>query len=103
MTLAVDAAFDGGNIEVLDARDPGDVRLAIRQDRYSPYFQWFAFRILGARGIACRMQIVNAGASSYAGGWRNGYRAAVSQDRVRWHRIDTVYDGTSDSVKVVPS
>jgi len=102
MTLAIDAAFDGGNIEVLDARDPRAVRLAIRQDRYSPYFQWFAFRILGARGVACRMQIVNAGAASYAAGWRNGYRAAVSQDRVRWHRVDTTYDGTTLTLSLVP-
>ena len=79
MTITIDADFDGGNIEVLDASDARDIRLAIRPDRFSPYFQWFAFRIVGARGVTCRLRIVNAGAASYEPGWRNGYRAAVLQ------------------------
>ena len=101
-TVSIDAAFDGGNIEVIDARDPGDISLAIRPDRFSPYFQWFAFRIVGARGVPCRMRLVNAGAASYEPGWRNGYRAAFSSDRVRWRRATTSYDGTALTIDLVP-
>jgi murein tripeptide amidase MpaA len=102
MTIAIDAEFDGGNIDVIDARDPGDVRLAIRPDRFSSYFQWFAFRIVGARGTACRLRIVNAGAASYEPGWRNGYRAAVSSDRETWRRAPTTYDGATLTIDLVP-
>ena len=102
MTICIDADFEGGNIEVLDARDPDDIRLAIRPDRFSHYFQWFAFRIAGARGIACRLRIGNAGAASYEPGWRNGYRAAVSGDRATWRRAPTSYDGTTLTIELTP-
>ena len=63
--MHIDSAFDGGNIEVLDASRADDVRLAIRRDRYSRYYQWFAFRVVGARGKACTFRIVNAGGAAY--------------------------------------
>ena len=86
--MHIDAAFDGGNIEILAAEDPADLRLAIRPDRYSGYFQWFAFRLAGARGKACTMRIVNAGKAAYASGFQ-GYRAVGSDDRGTWRRLAT--------------
>jgi murein tripeptide amidase MpaA len=100
--MHIDSAFDGGNIEVLDASDPANVRLAIRPDNYSRYFQWFAFRLTGARGKACTLKIENAGGAAYLQGWRNGYRAAASSDRITWRRLDTSYDGKALTIRVTP-
>ena len=55
--MFIDAEFDGGNIEVLDASVPGLARLAIRPDRFSHYYQWFCFRLSGARGRECVLRI----------------------------------------------
>lgn len=100
--MHIDGAFDGGNIEILDASRPSDVRLAIRPDRYSRYYQWFAFRVAGARGQACTFTIRNAGGAAYLEGWRNGYRAAASSDRITWRRLDTRYDGETLTISVTP-
>ena len=61
MTLSIDAAFDGGNISVV-AIDGDRVDLEIRRDRYSSFYQWFSFRLAGARGRNVTLRIVNAGA-----------------------------------------
>jgi hypothetical protein len=47
--IAIDAAFDSGNIEVLSIEDTR-ARLAIRRDAHSDFFQWFHFRVAGAAG-----------------------------------------------------
>ena len=99
--MHIDSNFDGGNIEVLDAGDPSDIRLAIRPDRYSRYYQWFAFRLTGARGQACTLKIGNAGGAAYLPGW-NGYRAVVSSDRREWRRVETSYDGQCLTIRVTP-
>lgn len=88
--IAVHSSFDGGNILVLEASDPSAIRLEIVPDAHSHYFQWFSFRIIGARGQYCRFIIENAGKSSYPAGWP-GYRVAASYDREDWFRIDTTY------------
>lgn len=88
--MQIVSAFDGGNIRVLEAAQPGDIRLEIRPDRNAPCYQWFYFRLIGARGQACRMSIMNAG-GAYVGGW-DGYRAVVSADRKTWRRVDTRYE-----------
>jgi murein tripeptide amidase MpaA len=98
----VSAAFDSGNIEVVDASDPGDIRLAIRTDGNAEFFQWFHFRVVGARGVPLTMRIQNAGASSYPKGWE-GYRAVVSEDRRRWFRVDTAYDGKELTIRHTPA
>ncbi len=89
MTLSIDAAFDGGNIDVVAIR--GDtVDLAIRHDRYSAFYQWFFFRLAGAEGAATRLRIVNAGGAAFPGGWP-GYRVRASTDRSTWRTIPTRY------------
>ncbi|WP_241090629.1 M14-type cytosolic carboxypeptidase, partial [Pseudomonas viridiflava] len=47
MTLIIDADFDSGNIQVLDASNPARIKLAIRPDTQSGHFQWFHFKVEG--------------------------------------------------------
>ncbi len=88
----ISSCFDGGNIKVVDAAKPSDVRLAIRQDGAAEFLQWFYFRIGGVRGETLKISITNAGRASYAKGWED-YRAVASYDRQDWFRLPTRYDG----------
>jgi murein tripeptide amidase MpaA len=87
MTAHISADFDSGNIIVLDQKD-GIFDLEIRKDHLSDFYQWFHFRLTGAKGEAVTLRIVNAGVSAYPAGWTN-YRACVSSDRQTWRRIAT--------------
>ena len=90
--IQISSQFDGGNIEIVDASNPNDIRLTIRKDGNSDFFQWFYFRVSGAMGVPLTMTIENAGGSSYPKGWED-YRAVVSEDRANWWRTETRYDG----------
>ena len=90
MSLRINAAFDGGNIRVV-AIDGDRVDLEIVPDRDSDFFQWFYFRVAGARGRTLRFRILNAGQAAYPFGWP-GYKVRASADRVHWPMIDTRYD-----------
>lgn len=90
MALHITDAFDSGNIEVLDAADPGRIRLEIRKDNGSDFYQWFHFRVTGAMGEQLSMAIENAGGAAYLEGWPD-YRACASYDRETWFRVDTEY------------
>ena len=89
--MKITSAFDGGNIEVVAADHPDNVRLNIRVDNASDHFQWFYFRVSGARGEALRMRLENAGKASFTDGWV-GYQAVASYDRQRWFRVPTQYE-----------
>ena len=97
----ITSAFDGGNIIVADARDTENIKLEIRKDHQSDFFQWFYFRLSGARDQACKLHITNAGGASYLNGWNN-YRAAISYDRESWLRIDTTYNDGVLSLSLTP-
>ncbi len=89
MTLSIDAAFDGGNIDVVDIR--GDtIDLAIKCDRYSAFYQWFYFRLAGAGRGTANLRIVNAGGAAFADGWQ-GYKVRASPDRLAWRTTPTRY------------
>lgn len=90
--MHVSAAFDSGNIEVVDASDPADVRLRIRKDAGGDHLQWFHFRVTGVEGVPLRLVIENAKDCSYPEAWP-GYQAVASTDRDTWFRVDTVYEG----------
>lgn len=90
MTIAINAAFDGGNIRVV-AIDGDRVDLEIVADHQSDFFQWFSFRVAGARGRRLQFRIVNAGKSAYPFGWP-GYQTRASTDRLAWRMIDTRYE-----------
>ncbi|HPQ94414.1 MAG TPA: M14-type cytosolic carboxypeptidase [Thiolinea sp.] len=88
--LRISRQFDAGNIEVVDAADVANVRLRIRPDTGSHFFQWFYFRVSGAHAQPLRLVIENAGAAAFVDGWQ-GYQALASFDRKYWFRIPTRY------------
>lgn len=89
--IDITSSFDGGNIEVVKAASPGDIRVRIRKDNNSDFYQWFYFRLTGAQKTNVRITIENAAGAAYPDGWK-GYRACVSHDRERWYRVPTEYD-----------
>lgn len=89
--MHISAAFDSGNIEVVDATRPSDVHLRIRPDAGKDHMQWFHFRVVGARDTPLHLRIVNARACSYPQAWE-GYQAVASYDREEWFRIPTTYE-----------
>ena len=66
----------GGNIVCLECSKPSDIRLEIRLDKDSEFFQWFYFRLSGGQGQDCALKIINAAAATYPRGWEN-YRAVA--------------------------
>jgi len=88
--IRVSSQFDSGNIVVLDGSNPGDIQLEISKDNKSDFYQWFYFRVTGAKGELCRFKIVNAGGAAYPSGWEN-YQAVCSSDGRLWKRIETKY------------
>ena len=106
MTIAISSAFDSGSIEVL-ALDGTQADLAIRHDlaadgTRSEFLQWFHFRVCGAERDGARLRIVNAGQTTYAGGWRD-YRAVASWDRRLWERVETAFDGEVMTIDLPPA
>jgi murein tripeptide amidase MpaA len=88
--LAIDAAFDSGNIEVLSI-DGTTARLAIRRDNQSEFFQWFHFRVAASAGEEVVLKLTGLNASAYPDGWP-GYDACVSEDRAYWTRAASHFD-----------
>ena len=88
--MIISSQFDGGNIDCIDASDPGNVRLRIRNDNQSEFFQWFSFRAANVKDQDCRYVITNAADAAYVRGWE-GYRAVASYDREYWFRVATRY------------
>jgi murein tripeptide amidase MpaA len=99
--MHISAHFDAGNIDVLDATDPSNVRLAIRDDVGGEHKQWFHFRAAGVRGQPCVFRVENAGLCSYPKGWE-GYRAVASTDRQRWFRVPTRFEGGALIIEHTP-
>ena len=108
--VIVSSAFDGGNIivESIDNSDSdyvqilprGDskisedwvaIHLSIRKDNASDFFQWFYYRVSGARGRDLFMIIENAEKAAFASGWTD-YQACASYDRETWFRVETAYE-----------
>ncbi len=96
----VSASFDSGNIRVVAAQ--GDsFDLEIVADHQSDFYQWFHFRLTGAKGREVTLRIVNAGAAAYPGGWSD-YRACASEDRDAWRRVPTSYADGVLAIRVTP-
>ena len=89
MSIGINAAFDGGNIRVV-AIEGDRVDLEIVPDHQSDFYQWFYFRVAGARGRPLSFRILNAGGSAYPFAWP-GYRVRASTDRVVWRQTPTTY------------
>jgi len=99
--IQISSSFDAGNIDVLETSDPQDIRLEIRTDNGSNFYQWFYFRLTGAKGISCRLRLMNAGGAAYTNGWP-GYKAVASMDRESWFRLDTEYQNGVLDIHLVP-
>ncbi len=94
-SLHISSDFDSGNIQVLDASNPLQVKLAIKPDTKSPHFQWFHFKADGLTpGYTHHFQLSNASQSSYNKAWE-GYQAVASYDHENWFRVPTEFDGTA--------
>ena len=101
MTITIHADFDGGNIE-LKGSEGARFDLAIRPDGKSHHYQWFYFRVDGAKGRALELRLVNAGGSAYPDGWPN-YKARVSGDNADWTCADTAYADGVLTIKHTPT
>lgn len=83
--------FDSGNIEVLDSSNPSDIRLTIKHDNESEFYQWFHFKVHASALQEYRFVIENASGSAYEDGWQD-YQAVASYDRQEWFRVPTTYE-----------
>ena len=101
MTLSISAGFDSGNIHVLSIEDD-TAHLEIRKDAHSDFYQWFHFRVAGAKGREVTLNITNCGASAYPGGWP-AYRARVSEDRADWRCAETSYADGVLTIRYTPA
>lgn len=88
--LNISCNFDGGSIEVVDASDSSNIQLKVRKDNASDFLQWFHFRLEAPIGETCRINIINAGETSYTDGWP-GYNVCTSWNRQDWHRTPSDY------------
>ena len=89
MRININAAFDSGNIRVVNIEgDRAD--LEIVTDHLSDFYQWFHFRVSGAKGRTLTFRILNAGGSAYPDGWP-GYSTRVSTDREAWRLAPTAF------------
>ena len=103
MSVVLSTNFDSGNIEVVDASRPDDIRLRVRDDAGGEHRQWFHFRVHGVRNVPLTLHLENAAQCSYPGGWP-GYKACVSADHVQWRRVaDTSYDGGRLTLRLTPA
>ncbi len=99
--MIISSGFDGGNITVSNVE--GDTAtLEIKRDQLSEFYQWFYFRVTGAKGRAVTLNITNCGGSAYPGGWSD-YRARVSDDRIDWRCTDTSYANGTLTISHTPS
>lgn len=89
--MHISSHFDAGNIKVLDASDPSDVKLEIIKDNGSDFYQWFYFRVTGAAETLVKFTIENAADAAYPKGWE-GYEARMSVDQREWGLVETRYE-----------
>ncbi|MEZ0242105.1 MAG: M14-type cytosolic carboxypeptidase [Sphingomonas sp.] len=100
MTISINSGFDSGNIRVIQIE--GDrVDLEIAKDHLSDFYQWFHFRVAGAKGRTLTFRILNAAGAAYAFGWP-GYKARWSTDREAWRTTDSDYaDGVLSFTRAI--
>lgn len=103
--IAIDAAFDSGNIEVRQI-EGNKATLSIVRDHMSEFAQWFHFRVACEAGAELELKITGLNASAYPAGWP-GYTACASEDRDYWARTTTSFDESEDegtlTIKYSPS
>ena len=93
--------FDGGNIRCIDVSDASNIQLEIPKDNNSDFYQWFYFKLSGAKNLDCRLNFVNAANAAYVDGWPD-YQAVASYDRQTWFRVATDFDGSVLTINHTP-
>ncbi|NVK21422.1 MAG: carboxypeptidase family protein [Kangiellaceae bacterium] len=88
--MNINSQFDSGNIEVINATDPSNISLAIKNDSNSEFKQWFHFKLTGQAGQDYQFEIINAKECSYVDGWK-GYQVVASYDGEHWFRVPTEF------------
>ncbi len=96
--MRISSNFDGGNIRVVSADSEQNIRLAIRPDNQSAFYQWFYFKLESKAFISHILTIENLAESAYPKGWQ-GYQAVASYDRQSWFRVETEFDG--DNLRIL--
>ena len=88
--MKISSNFDSGNIICNACTGAKNIKLAIRKDNKSDFYQWFHFMLEGAKGQDCVLTIENAKGSAFEGGWED-YNACASYDGEDWFRVPTSY------------
>ena len=101
MKISISSNFDAGNINVVNSDNHENIQLKIRKDTHSDFLQWFYFRLQAAKGLSCRLNILNAGESAYPEGWEN-YQTRASYDGETWFLIPTNYTNGVLSMEITP-
>ncbi|MEM0929741.1 MAG: M14-type cytosolic carboxypeptidase [Pseudomonadota bacterium] len=89
MAITITKDFECGNIHVLSAEHPADIRVEIEMDGKADFFQWFYFKVKAPAGPRT-ISFMNAAKASYPGGWED-YQACYSIDGETWLRAPTRY------------
>jgi murein tripeptide amidase MpaA len=99
--MKISSSFDSGNGTAIKAERFDDIQIKIEKDSNSDFFQWFHFRLQGAKEEDCKIKIMNAGETSWPDGWNN-YQAVASYDRMNWFRVPTSFDGKIMTIDHMP-
>lgn len=99
--MHITANFDSGNIQVISSDNADNIRLAIKKDHQSDFYQWFHFKLFAEAGEEHVMTIENAADSAYPDGWKE-YQALASYDRETWFRVPTEYNGKELTIRHTP-
>jgi murein tripeptide amidase MpaA len=107
--MRVSAAFDSGNIELVEITPERVVVVRIRPDPPTAtpegevrFAQWFHFRVSGSRGKRCTLRFLDADKAAYPDGWPD-YRVVASHDQETWFRVPTQFTGTELHVTHTPA
>ena len=100
-TISISSGFDSGNIALI-GRKGASFDLAITRDHQSDFYQWFHFRLTGAKDLPVSLRIGNAGGAAYPDGWKD-YHACASYDREDWFRLPTGYGNGTLTIGFTPA
>ena len=100
--MLISKNFDSGNIKVVSQSDFQDIQLEIESDHRSDFYQWFHFRLSGAKSQECKLSILNAKGAAYPPGFQN-YQVVYSYDRQQWLRHPTALENGVLSFQFTPS
>lgn len=99
--MLISKDFDSGNIKVVSQTDFQDIQLEIEPDYNSDFYQWFHFRLSGAKALQCKLSILNAQGAAYPPGFQN-YQVVYSYDRQQWLRHPTSLENGVLSFQFTP-